>query len=87
MILVHCIYIKGSQVILSTKNSVFLFFLNIDFFLANIADLDEMLHSVAFNMGLHCLQISNRLWVSILQRVKDLRQFPIQSAQILRACG
>ena len=29
--------------------------LKIDFFLANRADPDEMLHNAAFHLGLHCL--------------------------------
>ena len=36
------------------KNTVFLSLKN-DFVLANSADLDEMLHYVAFHLGLHCL--------------------------------
>ena len=48
------VYIKGSQVIISKKNMIFLS-LKIDLVLANSADPDEMPHYAAFHLGLHCL--------------------------------
>ena len=45
------------MVIISKKKDFFFLSLKIDFVLANSADLDEMLHYVAFHLGLHCLLI------------------------------
>ena len=49
------VFIKGSKVIISTKNIVLLS-LKINFVLSNSADPDEMPQFVAFHQGLHCLQ-------------------------------
>ena len=53
--IVHCIYqgVSPCQVIIFSKNIVF-FCLNIFFTLTNIVDTDEILHYVAFHLGLHC---------------------------------
>ena len=53
-----------------TNNVVFLS-QKTDFVLENSEGPDEMAYSVAFQLGLHCLQ-STHLWVSILQRVSGL---------------
>ena len=45
------VYIEGSQVIISIA---FLYLKN-DLVLATSTDPDEMLHHVAFHLGLHCL--------------------------------
>ena len=48
----HCTYweIKGYNF-----KIYFLYFWEDQFFIANSADPDEMLHYVAFHLGLHCL--------------------------------
>ena len=45
--------------------------LKIDFVLANSADPDEMQHSAAFHLDLHCFCKITHLGVSILQRVNE----------------
>ena len=54
------VYIEGSQVVISPQNIVCLS-LKIDFASANSVDQDEMLHYVAFHLGLHCLP-NYRFW-------------------------
>ena len=48
------VYIERSQVAVSKNNIVIISF-KIEFVLANSADPYEMLRSVAFHLGLHCL--------------------------------
>ena len=72
----------------SQKNIVF-FSMKIFFTFTNSADPDEMQHYAAFYLGRHCFQkYSFRGFPEYkgLIFMKDLGQFPIQSAQILTAC-
>ena len=48
-------YLLRGQRLYFPKSVVSLFFLKIDFVLANSADPDEMPHYAAFHLGLHCL--------------------------------